>query len=364
MSNSRARVRVGSTRRRIIWRARSGSRISPSSAESRTAPPLRAAAKISPCVCNDSICWPIRLDSNLPRYRKPTASNASGSTLTAMIRRVSGDTLRQRKWCSQFRRKRGSPRLCGDGLGRTCPRGAGSAGPADRCPGAAVDSGAGSRSAVAVSITDAIEGFDLAELGIDRLELLAQPLDVAVDRAVIDIDVLAIGRVHQLVAVLDVARTLRQGFEDQELGHGQLDRVALPGALMTRRVERHLAAHDDRLGLSVLTLAGQFAAPDQGPDALDQQPLRKRLADVIIGPPAQAKPFVGLVLLARQGNHRDMAVAPELTQQLHPIHPRHLDVEHGKVHRLRGHALQRFGAIAEAAYRKPFCLERHRQRGQ
>src|SRR3984893_15738617 len=250
MSNSRARVRVGSTRRRIIWRARSGSRISPSSAESRTAPPLRAAAKISPCVCNDSICWPIRLDSNLPRYRKPTASNASGSTLTAMIRRVSGDTLRQRKWCSQFRRKRGSPRLCGDGLGRTSPRDGGSAGPADRCPGAAVGSGAGSRSAVAVSITDAIEGFDLAELGIDRLELLAQPLDVAVDRTVIDIDVLAIGGVHQLVAAFDMALARRQRFQDEELGDRELDRLAAPGAQMAPGIEQEIAALDHRLAVA------------------------------------------------------------------------------------------------------------------
>ena len=49
------------------------------------------------------------------------------------------------------------------------------------------------RSALAVAIADAVERLDLVELGIDLLELLAQPLDVAVDGAVIDIDVLAIG---------------------------------------------------------------------------------------------------------------------------------------------------------------------------
>src|SRR4051812_3515646 len=40
----------------------------------------------------------------------------------------------------------------------------------------------------AVSVTDAIEGFDGVELRIDLPELLAHALDVAVDGAVIDVD--------------------------------------------------------------------------------------------------------------------------------------------------------------------------------
>src|SRR5258708_27266897 len=69
-------------------------------------------------------------------------------------------------------------------------------------------SGAGGccASAISVTIDDAIKGFDLAKAGIDRLELLSQPLDVAVDGAVIDIDVLAIGAVHELVPAFHVAR--------------------------------------------------------------------------------------------------------------------------------------------------------------
>src|SRR5437764_363984 len=71
-------------------------------------------------------------------------------------------------------------------------------------------------SVLAVAITDAIERFDLSELAIDRFELLPQPLDVAVDRAVVDVNMLAIGRIHQLVAVFDMAGTLRQRFENEE----------------------------------------------------------------------------------------------------------------------------------------------------
>src|SRR5690349_12245823 len=58
---------------------------------------------------------------------------------------------------------------------------------------------------VAVAVSDAIERLDQREVVVDRLELLPEPLDVAVDRPVVDIDVLAVGGVHQLVAALDVA---------------------------------------------------------------------------------------------------------------------------------------------------------------
>src|SRR3982750_1599793 len=105
--------------------------------------------------------------------------------------------------------------------------------------GSGARSGPGFGSAGAVSITDAIEGFDLRELGIDRLELLAQALDVAVDRAVVDIDVLAVGGVHQLVAVFDVTGPLRQRFQDQELGYSELDVLVQPGAQVSCRIERH-----------------------------------------------------------------------------------------------------------------------------
>src|SRR4029077_15937074 len=144
-------------------------------------------------------------------------------------------------------------------------------------------------SAIAVSITDAIEGFDLREIRVDGLELLAQPFDVAVDRPVVDIDVLAVSRIHQLVAVLDVPRAVGERFEDQELGHGELDRRATPGAQMAHRVEDQLSADDHRLALRLLALACELAAPDQRPDPLDQQTLRKRLLDVVVGAHAQTK---------------------------------------------------------------------------
>src|SRR5690348_6755569 len=107
-----------------------------------------------------------------------------------MIRRVSGDRTRPLKL-----RRRSPP----DGArGRsTTPR----TGSAEGCSGGGASTGAAFGSTVAVSIADAIQGFDLGEIRIDCLELLAHPLDVAVDRPVIDIDVLAISGNHQLIAV-------------------------------------------------------------------------------------------------------------------------------------------------------------------
>src|SRR4029077_3042367 len=155
------------------------------------------------------------------------------------------------------------------------------------------------RSALPVAIADAVEGLDLVELDIDLFELLAQALDMTVDGPVIDIDVLAIGGVHQLVPVLDVTGTMGQGLQQQELGYRQIDRPALPVAEMARRVKQQIAALDDlarRTGRSRLALAQALAA-QQGPDALDEQALREGLLDVVVGPHAQAHELIDLVIL-------------------------------------------------------------------
>src|SRR5687768_3858548 len=63
------------------------------------------------------------------------------------------------------------------------------------------------------AIPRAIEGCDRVEFGIDLAELAAQPLDVAVDRAVVDIDIVLIGGVHQLVAAAHDAGAAGERFE-------------------------------------------------------------------------------------------------------------------------------------------------------
>src|SRR5436305_7151880 len=57
-------------------------------------------------------------------------------------------------------------------------------------------------SAFLEAVADAVERLDHVEVIVGLLELLAQALDVAVNGAVVDIDLVVIGRIHQRVAPL------------------------------------------------------------------------------------------------------------------------------------------------------------------
>src|SRR5580658_3055093 len=78
------------------------------------------------------------------------------------------------------------------------------------------------------TITDAVKCFDHLEVVVDGFEFFAQALDVAVDRAVIDIDLIVIGGVHQRVAAFHHAGPRGERLEDEELGHGESHRIVLP----------------------------------------------------------------------------------------------------------------------------------------
>src|ERR1700761_2583012 len=79
-----------------------------------------------------------------------------------------------------------------------------------------------------VAIADAIKGLDRVELRVHLAELPAHAFDVAVDGAVVDIDLIVVGGVHQVVAAFDEARALRQGLQQKKLRDGQLDRLVVP----------------------------------------------------------------------------------------------------------------------------------------
>src|SRR3546814_12581524 len=103
------------------------------------------------------------------------------------------------------------------------------------------------------AVARAIEGRDRVEIGIDLAELAAQPLDVAVDRAVVDIDIVLIGGIHQLVAAAHDAGAAGQRFEDQKFGDGQRYVPAVPAYLVARGVPRQPSARD-RLGDGLVVL--------------------------------------------------------------------------------------------------------------
>src|SRR5271163_3360499 len=89
--------------------------------------------------------------------------------------------------------------------------------------------GSRSRASFLKTIADAVQRLDHIEVVVACLELLAQPLDVAVDGAVVDIDLIVISRVHQGVAALHHAGAARQRVQDQKLGDGERHRLILPG---------------------------------------------------------------------------------------------------------------------------------------
>jgi hypothetical protein len=82
------------------------------------------------------------------------------------------------------------------------------------------------------AITDTIERLDHIELDIACHELLAQPLDVAVDGPVVHIHLIVVGCIHQGVAAFHHSRPARERPQDEKLGDGERDQLVFPGAGM------------------------------------------------------------------------------------------------------------------------------------
>src|SRR5437868_5805839 len=86
------------------------------------------------------------------------------------------------------------------------------------------------------TVSDAIKCLDCIEVRIRCAELPADAFDVAVDRAIVDVDVVLVSDVEQLIACLDDARALGERFQDQEFGDGQRNILPAPQYFMPRWV--------------------------------------------------------------------------------------------------------------------------------
>src|SRR5688500_11290135 len=96
------------------------------------------------------------------------------------------------------------------------------------------------------TVADAVEGFDGVEVRVDRAELAPDALDVAVDRPVVDVDVVLVGDVEQLVAALHHTWPLGQRFQDQELGDGQSHVLAVPQNFVPGRIHGQSPTLEER----------------------------------------------------------------------------------------------------------------------
>src|SRR5262249_3224850 len=145
------------------------------------------------------------------------------------------------------------------------------------------------------AIADPVEGFDPVKCFVDGSELLAQPLDVAVDRPVVDVDLVLVGGIHQRVAALYYARTSRQRLEQAKLCYRQPHLLPLPLAAMALRVHAQITAlhHvDSNLAASAI----ERANPAQhGAHPLGQHALRERFSHEVVGAKSESKHFVDFV---------------------------------------------------------------------
>ena len=108
---------------------------------------------------------------------------------------------------------------------------------------------------------------------------------------------------------------------------------------------------------------GLQAAQD-GAHALDDEALRERLGDVVVGAHLESEQLVDLLVLRGEEDDGHVGLLAHAAQQLHAVHARHLDIEDAEIGRILGQRLERGRAVAVGPDLVAFGLERHAERGQ
>src|SRR3989440_10002369 len=110
------------------------------------------------------------------------------------------------------------------------------------------------------AVADARDGVDVVRLFRVALDLLAQPVDVRVHGARLDLDLVAPDLAQQLAAADDLARLRSEQRQEVELGQGQRDLFAVAPDLTAVHVDDEAWELEARLGL---LLRDRLLAPPQ-----------------------------------------------------------------------------------------------------
>ena len=192
----------------------------------------------------------------------------------------------------------------------------------------------------------------------------------SVHRAIVDEDIVRVGCIHQLIAALDDAGAHGQRFQQQEFRNRQGYGAPVPCHLVPRRVHHQSSALEDLAG------AGRFgirtglcrqidiAAPQDRAHAGEQEAQAEGFGYVIVRAHRETGFLVLLVVLAGEEDHGERGMFAQAPQQFHPVHARHLDVEHGQMRRVFEQRLQRRLAFRIDARGEAFRLQGDRDRGE
>ncbi len=163
-----------------------------------------------------------------------------------------------------------------------------------------------------------------------------------VDRARLDINVLAPHRVEQLLAREDTAGMLHEVAQQAKLGGAKMHRLAAADHTVGDQV------HDDvGVGKRLVGQRGPDAA-QHGADTRHQLGRRERLGDVVVGAGVEAAHAIALLTARRQHDDRQVGgggLAAQLPANLDPRHQRQHPVEQDEIGRVVLHRGERLLAV-------------------
>src|SRR5207245_7643156 len=205
-------------------------------------------------------------------------------------------------------------------------------GPDCPLPGTTGIWGAGSASGLLrhEPVADPGNGVNVLRLLGIALDLLAQPVDVGVDRPRLDLDLVAPDLAQQLAAADDLARLGPQQRKQVELGVVHVDFLPLPPDLAAVQVDDQAGELEARLGL----LLGYhlLAAAEVGPHPGQELSHLEGLGDIVVRPHFEAHDHVDGVVLGGEHDHGHLGpVGPQLPAHIHATDAGQVEVEQDQV---------------------------------